>query len=42
MAGLLITIAYITNDDVITPEDVENKAGLKVLASLPLVEAEEF
>ena len=42
VAGMLITISYITNDDVITPEDVESKVGLKVLASLPLVESEDL
>ncbi len=39
---LLLTIVYITNDDIVTPEDVETKVGLKVLASLPMVESEDF
>ena len=39
---LLLTLVYVTNDDIITPEDVETKVGIKVLASLPKVESEEF
>ncbi|MCR5735526.1 MAG: capsular biosynthesis protein [Lachnospiraceae bacterium] len=42
IAAALITVSFITNDDIITPEDVENKAGLKVLASLPMGETEEI
>ncbi|MCR4685188.1 MAG: capsular biosynthesis protein [Lachnospiraceae bacterium] len=40
--ALIIILRVIFNDDVVTPEDVENKIGLKVLASLPVEEAEEF
>ena len=39
---LLLTLVYVTNDDITTPEDVETKVGIKVLASLPKVESEEF
>ena len=39
---LLLTLVYVTNDDIITPEDVETKVGIKVLASLPKVESEDF
>ena len=42
IAGLLVILHVIFNDDVSTPEDVENKIGLKVLASLPMVEEEDF
>ena len=41
IAGMLIALQTIFNDDVLSPEDVENKIGLKVLASLPIEEAEE-
>ena len=39
---MLLTLVYVTNDDIITPEDVETKVGIKVLASLPKVESEDF
>ena len=42
MEILLLTLVYVTNDDIITPEDVETKVGIKVLASLPKVESEDF
>ncbi len=47
MAGFAIAVALIAmheilNDDVTSPEDVENKIGLKVLASLPIDEEEDF
>ncbi len=35
-AAALITIQYLLNDTVMTPEDVQEKLGLNVLASLPL------
>ena len=41
IAGMLIALQTIFNDDVSSPEDVENKVGLKVLASLPIEEEEE-
>ncbi|MCR5511007.1 MAG: capsular biosynthesis protein [Lachnospiraceae bacterium] len=41
IAGMIIALQTIFNDDVSSPEDVENKVGLKVLASLPIEEAEE-
>ncbi|MCR4657467.1 MAG: capsular biosynthesis protein [Lachnospiraceae bacterium] len=46
MAGVLIAmliaaVAYILNEDIFTPEDVENKVGIKVLASLPEEEMED-
>lgn len=42
IAGMLVSLREIFNDDVNTPEDVESKIGLKVLASLPMDEAEDF
>ena len=42
IAGMLIMLSVIFNDYVLTPEDVENKVGLKVLASLPMDEEEEL
>ena len=39
-AAAYITIQYLMNDSIMTPEDVQEKLGLNVLASLPL-EAEE-
>jgi len=39
---MLLTLVYVTNDDIVTPEDVETKVGIKVLASLPKVESEDF
>ena len=41
VAMMLVTVREIFNDDVYSPEDVENKIGLQVLASLPLEEEEE-
>ena len=42
IAALLIILQTIFNDDIVSPEDVENKVGLKVLASLPIEEEEDF
>lgn len=42
IAMMLVIIREIFNDDVCSPEDVENKIGLRVLASLPLEEAEDL
>lgn len=42
VAVALIAIHEIFNDDVTSPEDVENKVGIKVLASLPIEEEEEL
>lgn len=39
-AAAFVTVQYILNDTVITPEDVQEKLGLNVLASLPLEEAD--
>ena len=40
LAAAYITIQYMTNDTVMTPEDVQEKLGLNVLASLPLETSE--
>ena len=42
VAAVLVILSYLFNDVLVTPEDVENKVGLKVLAMLPIEEAEEF
>ncbi|MBO4901305.1 MAG: capsular biosynthesis protein [Lachnospiraceae bacterium] len=42
IAAVLIILSYLFNDDLVSPEDVETKAGLRVLAMLPVEEAEEF
>ncbi len=42
VAAILIILVHLFNDDIESPEDVEEKAGLKVLAMLPMEEAEEF
>ena len=42
VAAMLVVMREIFNDDVTTPEDVENKVGLKVLASLPVDESEDL
>ena len=42
VAAMIIAVRFIFNDDVTSPEDVENKIGIKVLASLPIDEEEEF
>ena len=39
-ASAYITIRYLMNDTILTPEDVQEKLGLNVLASLPLEEGE--
>jgi len=39
---LVVTISYLTDDSIMTPEDMEKKVGLHVLASLPIDEAEEY
>lgn len=36
IAAAYLTIQYLMNDSIITPEDVQEKLGLNVLASLPL------
>lgn len=36
IAAAYITIQYLMNDSIVTPEDVQEKLGLNVLASLPL------
>ncbi len=40
LAAALIIISYLLSDTVMTPEDVERKIGIQVLASLPLEEEE--
>ncbi len=42
VACILIVLQTIFIDDIVTPEDVENKVGLKVLASLPIVDEEDL
>ena len=42
IAAMLVALTTIFNDDISSPEDVENKVGIKVLASLPIEEEEEF
>ncbi len=42
VSALLIILIHLFNDDIETPEDVEAKTGLKVLAMLPIEEAEDF
>lgn len=42
IAAMLVALTAIFNDDISSPEDVENKVGIKVLASLPIEEEEEF
>ena len=42
IASVLVILSYLFNDDLVTPDDIENKVGLKVLAMLPIEEAEEF
>ncbi len=41
LAVAIIIISYLLNDTIMTPEDMERKIGLKVLASLPLTEEEQ-
>ncbi|MCD8365901.1 MAG: Wzz/FepE/Etk N-terminal domain-containing protein [Clostridiales bacterium] len=40
LAIVIITITYLMNDTIMTPEDMERKVGLQVLGSLPLDETE--
>ncbi len=42
IAAMLVALMTIFNDDITSPEDVENKVGLKVLASLPIEEEEDL
>ncbi len=42
VASALLILQTLFNDDIVTPEDVETKVGLKVLASLPIEEEEEL
>ncbi len=39
---IIITIVYLTDDSIMTPEDIETKVGLNVLATLPMSGEEEF
>ena len=41
LAIAIIVITYLMNDTIMTPDDMERKVGLKVLASLPLDEEED-
>ena len=40
LAAAIVVIAYLFNDTIIDPEDIEKKLGLNVLGTLPLEEAE--
>ena len=40
LAAGIIVVSYLMNDTIMTPEDVEKKLGLNVLASLPIDEEE--
>ncbi len=40
LAVAVIWIVYLSNDTIMTPEDMETKVGMQVLGSLPLKEAE--
>ena len=40
LAAGIIVVTYLMNDTIMTPEDVEKKLGLNVLASLPIVTEE--
>ena len=40
LAAGIIVVTYLMNDTIMTPEDVEKKLGLNVLASLPIDEEE--
>lgn len=40
LAIAIVVITYLLNDTIITPEDMEKKVGLQVLASVPLSESE--
>lgn len=40
IAAVLIVLSYLFNDDLVTPEEVESKVGLRVLAMLPIEDAE--
>ncbi len=42
LAMLCVALSYIFNDTVISPEDLESKVGIRVLASLPVEEPEEY
>ncbi len=41
IALLIVAVAFVLNEDLFTPEDVEVKIGIKVLASLPAEEMED-
>lgn len=41
LAGIFVVVAYLMDDSVITPEDIETKVGIRVLSTLPMVESEE-
>ncbi|MGN1158081.1 MAG: YveK family protein [Agathobacter sp.] len=41
LAIAIIVITYLLNDTIMTPDDMERKVGLKVLASLPFDEEED-
>ena len=36
LAAAFVVVTYLLNDTIVTPEDVQNKLGMEVLASLPL------
>ena len=37
----LVVVTYLMNDTIMTPDDMERKVGLQVLASLPFDEEED-
>lgn len=41
LAMAIVVIAYIMNDTIMTPDDMERKVGIQVLASLPFDEEED-
>ena len=41
LAMAIIVVAYLMNDTIMTPDDMERKIGIKVLASLPFDEEED-
>ncbi len=41
LAVVVVVLTYLLNDSLMTPEDMERKVGLNVLASLPLDERED-
>lgn len=42
LALIILAVSYIVDDSIASPEDMEKKIGLHVLATLPLDEAEDY